>query len=115
MDLVTRMTRKAIKIFAECQGQSSKKHSAPMQRPVFEFLCRAQASNNVNECSESHEHTSQLPGPSLAFTKYPVLKELLHRQDSERLGAYPKIILMFHTNYYTLIDLPRHLLMILHP
>ena len=114
MDLVTRMTRKAIKIFAECQGQSSKKHSAPMQRPVFEFLCRAQASNNVNECSESHEHTSQFPGPSLAFTKYPMLKELLHRQDSERLEAYSTMILTFPTHYYTLIDLPGHLLTIFH-
>lgn len=85
MDLVTHMTRKAIKIFANCQGQSSKKHSTPMQRPVFDFLCRAQASNNVDGCSESHENTSQLPGPSSANTKYPMLKDLLLQQDLQRL------------------------------
>ena len=85
MDLVTKMTRKAIKILHDCQGQqSSKKHAAPMQRPMFEFLCRAQAYRNANGCSEGHEDSSRLPGPPLTATKSPVLQELLSRLDSER-------------------------------
>ena len=84
MDVVTRMTRKAIKVLADSQGQSSKKHSAPMQREVFEFLCRAQACNNENGCSENHEDFSELPGPPSASTRYPMLKELLHRLHTDR-------------------------------
>ncbi len=89
MDLATKMTRRAIKILLDSQGQSAKKHAAPMERPIFEFLCRAQACNNSSGSSESSVETSTLPLGSRDL-KYPLLNQELARKEQERTRTAPE-------------------------